>query len=135
MDKALFKKVRQVILVGARPQYKRRITMKMTLSVCVAVLIVFALSVAVHCQSDSLVGSVKTIDGHVISVDIQNSQIVVNSFQEMTFVVPASANITDADGFGIQLSDVNVGGYVTVGYIDDQSGKHMMKSMEVEYNS
>jgi len=80
------------------------------------------------------VGNAKTIDGNVISVNIQNSQIVVKSSEVMTFFVPSSAKIINMDGFDIQLSDVNVGNYVTVDYSDDRSGLHTIKGMEVEYN-
>lgn len=108
--------------------------MKTIISMCAALLIMFASSVSVHCQDDSLVEGMKTIDGNVISVDIQNSQIVIETSEVMTFSVPSDANIVNADGFGIQLSDVGVGDYVTVNYSNDKSGNHIMKGMEVEYN-
>ncbi len=100
----------------------------------VASLIIFASPVSVHCQNDSIVDDIKTIDGDVVSVNIQNSQIVVKASEVMTFSVPSSAQIVNTDGFGIQLSDVSVGNYVTVDYIDDKSGLHVMKGMEVEYS-
>ena len=108
--------------------------MSAILSICVALLIISASGVSVHCQNDSLVDDMKTIDGNVISVDSQNSKIVVKTFEVMTFSVPSDAKIVNADGFGIQLSGVNAGNYVTVDYSDDRSGKHIMKGMEVEYN-
>ena len=108
--------------------------MKTILSISVALLVIFASGVPVHCQGDSLVDNTKTIDGSVVSVDGQNSQIVVKSSEVMTFSVPSSAKIVNADGFGMQLSDVNAGNYVTVDYRDDKSGNHIMKGMEVEYN-
>lgn len=109
--------------------------MKIVVSICVALLVVFALSVSVHCQDNSLVDNMKTADGDVISVDIPNSQIVIRSSEVMTFSVPLDADIIDKNGFGIQLSDVNVGNYVTVGYHDDKSGLHVMNSMEVAYTN
>lgn len=108
--------------------------MKTILSICVVLLIIFASGVPVHCQDDSLVDNIKTIDGDVVSVDSQNSQIVVKTFEAMTFSVPSSAEIVNADGLGIQLSDVNAGNYATVNYSDDKSGLHIMQGMEVEYN-
>ena len=108
--------------------------MKAILSICVVLLIIFASGAPVRCQGDSLVDDMKTIDGDVVSVDIQNSHIVVKASEIMTFSVPSSAKIVNADGFGMQLSDVNAGNYVTVDYRDDKSGLHIMKGMEVEYN-
>jgi hypothetical protein len=108
--------------------------MKTILFVCVALLIIFAPSVQVHCQDDSLVGGLKTVDGNVSSVDVQNSQVTIKASETMTFSVPSGAKIVNADGVGIQLSDVNTGNYVTVDYSDDKSGLHIMKGMEVEYN-
>ena len=107
--------------------------MKTILSICVALLIIFASGVPVHCQDDPLVEDVKTIDGNVVSVDSPNSQIVVKSIVVMTFSVPSSAKIINADGLDIRLSDVNAGNYVTVDYRDDKSGLHIMNGMEVEY--
>jgi len=95
---------------------------------------IFALTVPVYCQGDSLVDNMKTIDGNVVSVNSQNSQIVVKASEVMTFSVPSSAKIINADGFDMQLSDVNVGSYVTVDYSDDKSGNHILSGMEVEYN-
>ncbi len=108
--------------------------MKTILSVCVALLVIFVSGVSVHCQGDSLVDGMKTIDGRVVSTDGQNSQIVVKSSEVMTFSVPSSAKIVNADGLGMRLSDVNVGSYVTVDYHDDRSGSHIMNGMEVAYN-
>ena len=108
--------------------------MKTVLSICVVLFIIFALSVPVHCQGDSLVDDIKTIDGNVVSVDIRNSLIVVKSSKAMTFSVPSDAKIVNADGFGIQLSDVKIGSYATIDY-RDQSGKHMLTGMEVEYRN
>ena len=108
--------------------------MKTILSICVALLIIFASSVPVHCRGDSLVDDMKTIDGNVVSVDSPNSQIVVKAFEVMTFFVPSDAKIINADGFNMRLSDVGVGNYVTVDYRDDKSGLHIIKGMEVEYN-
>ncbi len=108
--------------------------MKTILSVCVTLLIIFSSYTPAHCQDDSLVGGMKTIDGDVVSVDNQNSQIVVKSSEIMSFSVPSSAKIVNADGFGIQLSDVKAGNYVTVDYTNDKTGLHIMSGMEVEYN-
>jgi hypothetical protein len=131
MDKALFKKVCQIILVTTR----RRAVMKAILSVCVVSLIIFACGVPVHCQDDSLVDDMKTIDGGVISVDSQNSRIVVKASEVMAFSVPLDAKIINADGFNMQLSDVKIGSYVTVDYYNDQSGEHILTGMEVEYRN
>lgn len=109
--------------------------MKTTLFICIASLIILASLAPVHCQGDdSLVDDMKTIDGYVASVDGPNSQIVVKSSEAMTFFVPSSAKIVNADGFGMRLSDVNVGNYVTVNYRDDGSGSHIMEGMEVAYS-
>lgn len=109
--------------------------MKLVLSVSVALFIILASSLSVHCQGDSLTDNIKTIDGNVVSVDSQNSQIVIKTSEVMTFSVPPGANIVDADGFDLQLSDVSTGNYVTVSYVDDGSGNHIMKGMEVKYSS
>lgn len=140
MDKALFKKVCQVILVGARKSKiffidRRGIVMRMILSVIIGLLIVLSSPAAIHCQGDTLVDNIKTLDGNVASVDVQNSQITVKSSEVFTFFVPSNAKIINADGFEIRLSDVNAGNYVTVDYFNDKSGAHIMKGMEVEYNS
>ena len=108
--------------------------MRTMLYICAALLIFLASSVPVHCQEDSLVDGMKTVDGDVVSVDSQSSQVVVKTSEVMTFSVPSSAKIVNADGFSIQLSDVSSGNYVTVDYRDDKSGSHIMKGMEVEYN-
>ena len=81
-----------------------------------------------------IVGEKVTIDGDVLSVDSQNSRIVVKASEKIIFSVPSGAKIVNTDGFGIQLSDVSAGNYVTVDYHDDRSGLHIMDGMEVEYN-
>ena len=108
--------------------------MKTMLSVCVALLMILVSSVPVYCQDDSIVDNMKTVDGNVVSVDNQNSQIMIKTYEDMTFFVPSDAKIINADGFNMALSDVNVNNYVTVDYRDDKSGRHIMKGMEVEYN-
>ncbi len=75
----------------------------------------------------------KTADGNVVSVDLPNSQIVVKSSETMTFSVPLNADIIDSDGLNIQLTDVVVGNYATVSYTNDESGRHIMSGMQVEY--
>ena len=109
--------------------------MKTILSVFVVLLVMSASGVSVHCQGDSLVDNMKTIDGDVVSVDIQNSQIVVKAYEVVTFSVSPDAKIINADGFGIQLSDVKIGNYATIDYYDDKSGKRMLTGMEVEYRN
>ena len=109
--------------------------MKITLSICVVLLVVFAFAVPVYCQSDSLVDGMKTIDGNVVSVNVQDSSVVVKAYEAMTFSVSSKANIINADGFDIRLSDVKTGSYVTIDYYDDQSGKHVLTGMEVEYKN
>ena len=109
--------------------------MKAILSICVVLLIIFASGAPVRCQGDSLVDDMKTIDGDVVSVDIQNSHIVVKASEVITFSVPSSAKIINADGSNIQLSDVKIGSYAAIDYYDDQSGKHMLTGMEVEYRN
>ena len=133
MDKALLKKIRQVILVG--PAIQRRNVMRTMLFICFALLIVFVYGAPVQCQNDPLVDNMKTVDGNVVSVDIQNSRIVVKGYEVMTFSVPSGAKIINADGFDIELSDVAAGNYVTVDYHDDDSGLHIMNGMEVAYSS
>ncbi len=108
--------------------------MKIVLSIVVTLFIAFSSSAPGYCQPDSLVDGMKTIDGTVVSVDSQNSQIVVKSSEIMSFSIPSSAKIVNADGFGIQLSDVNAGNYVTVDYSNDKSGNHVISGMEVAYN-
>ena len=107
--------------------------MKRILSIAFALYIISASIVPAHCQDDPLLEGMKTIDGNVVSVDFQNSQIVVKSSQIMTFSVPSDAKIVNADGFDMRLSDVNAGNYVTVDYRNDKSGLHVMRGMEVEY--
>jgi len=99
----------------------------------IALLTIFAVCIQGYCQDDELVSG-PTIDGSVVSVDSQKSQIVVKSSEIMTFLVPSDAKIMNSDGFDIQLSIVEAGNYVTVDYHDDSSGKHIMESMEVDYN-
>jgi hypothetical protein len=107
--------------------------MKSILSICVALLIVAACGAGAYCQNDSLVANMKTLDGNVVSVDNQNSQVVVKASEAMVFSVLSDAKIVNADGYDMQLSDVQAGSYATVDYYDDKSGKHMLTGMEVEY--
>lgn len=109
--------------------------MKMMLSISIILFTILISGVFIYCQSDSLVKDIKTIDGYVASVDIQNSNIAVKASEVMTFSVPSSAAITNADGFSIQLSDVKIGSYATIGYYDEQSGKHVLIGMEIEYKN
>ncbi|MDO8536396.1 MAG: hypothetical protein Q7S30_05280 [Candidatus Omnitrophota bacterium] len=108
--------------------------MRTVLFVCVALLIILTSIIPARCQSDSLVDNIKTIDGNVVSVDNQSSQIAVKSSEVMNFSVPAGSKIVNADGYAIQLSDVSAGNYVTIDYRDDKSGNHVLSGMEVEYN-
>ena len=100
----------------------------------IVLLIIFSFCSPLYCQSKNDVVSGMTCGGRVVSVDSQKSQIVVKSSNIMTFFMNPNSRIINDDGFGIELSDVEVGKYVTVGYYDDDSGKHIMRVMEVEYN-
>ncbi|MDD5174372.1 MAG: hypothetical protein WC482_04485 [Candidatus Omnitrophota bacterium] len=109
--------------------------MKTILSICVASLIISVSAVPAACNGDSLVDNMKTLDGHVVSVNIQDSSVTINASEDMKFSVSPGANITNADGFNMQLSDVKTGSYVTVSYYNDRSGKHILTGMEVEYKN
>ena len=99
----------------------------------VILLIIFTFCVPLYCQNKDDVVSGMTIGGRVVSVDPQESQIVIKASSVMTFTVPQNSKIINDDGFSMQLSDVEVGHYVDVGYHDDPSGNHIMEFMEVEY--
>jgi hypothetical protein len=99
----------------------------------IVLLSIFVVCIHGYCQNDDVVSG-KTIDGNVVSVDSQKSQIVVKASELMTFLVPSDAKIVNSDGFGMQLSGVVAENYVTVDYHDDSSGNHIMDSMEVDYN-
>jgi hypothetical protein len=109
--------------------------MKTILSACIVLIIIFTLSVLSHAQNDSLVDNMKTVAGNVVSVDSQNSQIVVKTYEIMTFSVPSNAKIVNADGMDIELSDVVKGSYVSIDYKDDKAGKHIVKGIGVDYNN
>lgn len=109
--------------------------MKKMLTIYAVLSAILLSSILGYCQSDSIVDDFKTVDGNIVSIDVQNSQVVVKASEAMTFSVPKDAKIVNADGFGMNLSDVKVGNYVTVDYRDDKSGAHVMTGMEVEYNS
>ena len=100
-----------------------------------ALVIIFAaiaiiLAASTYCQDDNI----KTVDGRVVSVDPQNSQIVVKVLDNMTFSVPSGAKVTNSDGFDIQLKTINTGNYVMVDYYDNASGAHIARNINVEYN-
>jgi len=100
----------------------------------ITLLVIFAFCVPLYCQDKYDVVPDMTIGGRVVLVDPQKSQIVIKASSVMTFTVPQDSKIINDDGYSMQLSDVEVGRYVDVGYHDDPSGNHIMKSMEVEYN-
>lgn len=129
MDQALFKKIRQALLVKGGVMRIRKL-----LFVSITLFIMFISCLPVYCQNNDDVVSGKTIDGSVVSVDSQRSQIVVKSSETITFFVPSGAKIINDDGFDIQLSDVSVGNYVSVDYRDDSSGNHVADVIEVQYN-
>ena len=108
--------------------------MKGSLSASIALLVIFVFCTSLHCQNADDVVSGMSVDGRVVSVAPQKSQIIVRSSIVMTFSVPTNSKIINDDGFGMQLSDVGVGKYVTVNYHDDRSGNHIMDFMEVQYN-
>lgn len=108
--------------------------MKIFLFVTLILAVIFAALSPVYCQDDNGVVSGKTVDGSIVSVDVQNSLIVIKASEVMTFSVPSSAKLTDSEGFDLQLSGISPGRYVTVDYHDDAGGKHIMDGMEVEYN-
>ena len=104
------------------------------LFVCFTLLAIFAVSTPAYCQNDYGVVEGLTFDGSVVSVDAQNSQIVIKANETMTFSVPSGAKIVNRDGFNMQLSDVNTGHYATVDYHNDKAGNHIVDGMEIEYN-
>ncbi len=93
---------------------------------------VMAAAPALYCQDEP---QAKTIDGTVVSVDPQNSRIVIKSYENFTFSVPSDATIINEDGFDMRLSDIDTGRYVTVDYYDDKDGNHIIKHIEVAYNT
>lgn len=99
--------------------------------IMIAVIAVMAAGPA-YCQGDE---ALETISGTVISVDPQNAQIVIKSIETLTFSVSADAQIVDKDGLDIELSDIKPGTYAMVDYYDDSEGRHIIKNIEIEYNS
>lgn len=101
-------------------------------AIIIFIMVVMATVLPLHCQDDN---GVKTIDGRVASVDMQNSKIVLESSETLTISVPSGTKIINKDGFDMQLSGINPGNYVTLDYYDDNAGNHIAKNIEVEYNS
>lgn len=85
-----------------------------------------------YCQDS---GNLMTFDGNVVSVDPQNSKIVVQTSETFTFSVSSDAKIINEDGFDVKLSDVNPGNYVTLDYYDDNAGNHIATHIEVAYKA
>lgn len=85
-----------------------------------------------YCQADNMI---KTVDGTVVSVDHQNSQIVIKASENLTFSVSSAAQMINKDGFDVQLSDIKPGNYVTVDYYDDSDGRHVITNLEIGYAS
>lgn len=108
---------------------------KNVVSLCVTFFMVFAVSAGpAGCQDDA--GAVvKVVEGYVVSVDPQGLNIVVKTYKNTVFSVPADAELTNQDGFGIQLSDIDPGNYVTVQYYDASTGGHVAKNINVEYKN
>jgi len=108
---------------------------KNVVSLCVTFFIVFAVSAGtVRCQDDA--GAVvKVVEGDVVSVDPQGFSIVVKTYKNTVFSVPADAKLTNEDGFAIQLSDIDPGNYVTVEYYDASTGGHIAKNINVGYKN
>jgi hypothetical protein len=48
--------------------------------------------------------------------------------------VTANAQITNQDGLDVELSDIEIGSYVMVGYHDNKKGEHITDNINVEYN-
>lgn len=107
--------------------------MKISLAFCVIMAAIFLMNEPIFCQDGDSLVSGKTVDGNVVSVDVQNSKVSVKAYEVMAFSVPSSAKIVNSDGFDIKLSDVTTGNYVTVDY-HDANGLHIMDGMEVAYN-
>jgi hypothetical protein len=99
------------------------------------ILLAALLSVALCATHGSCQDDTKTVDGRLLSVDPQNSVIVVKSSENLTFSVASGARITDQDGNDLELSDLKIGSYVMVGYYTDRSGGRVTNDINVEYNS
>lgn len=99
------------------------------------ILAVITLSAAptLYCQDDNSAPVLSTIDGRVVSVDPQNSKIVIKTVEDLDFTVLSNATITNEDGFDMRLSDVKEGSYAMVGYYKDKSGRRMASNISVEY--
>ena len=102
------------------------------LPIILLVLITVAIVRPIHCEEELGGPFENTIGGKVISVDAQNSQIVVKTFENFIFSVAPDAKIINQDGFDIQLKEISVGNYVTVDY-RDSSGAHIATDIEVDY--
>jgi len=102
----------------------RRVAVAMILSA-----VIFSIS-QVYCQDDAA----KTIGGRVVSVDPQASVIVVKTSEVFTFSVAPGAKITNQDGIDIELSAINQGNYVMIGYYNDRFGAHITNNINVEYD-
>lgn len=87
-------------------------------------------AIPAYCQDDS---DMKTIDGRVVSVDPQNSKIVIETFEDMDFTVASGAKMINSDGFDIRLKDISAGNYVMVDYYTNSAGKNIIKGINVEY--
>lgn len=97
-------------------------------------LALMGIAIAGHvCCEEELGGLFEnTIGGKAISIDAQNSQMVVKTFENFTFSVAPNAKIVNQGGFEIQLKEIKIGDYVTVDY-QDSSGTLIATDIEVDY--
>ena len=79
--------------------------------------------------------NLRTFGGRVTSVDIGKSILEVSGpALNMTFAISPDTEL-HKDVFDIGLSDIGVGDYVVVGYVNDDKGPPKVLKVTVEYDA
>ena len=98
------------------------------------IVLVLGLSVVMPvCRAQGIENqSATTFSGVVVSVDIDKSTVTVESSMTIVFPISPDTKLTK-DIYGISLSGIKVGDYVTVGYYEGDEGPSKVLSLSVEY--
>lgn len=93
----------------------------------------FAAAIAL-CDQNYSEDDLRIFDGKIAYLDAKKSIITVRSALTMTFNISKDTQLID-DIYDIELSDLKIGDYVTVEYVQGASGPEKVLSVSKDYGS
>jgi len=108
--------------------------MRIGAAIFIMAIVLFGMAALAYADQDYREEDLRIFDGKVVALDIQNGTITVKSALEKTFKISKNTQLID-DIYDIELSDLDLGDYVTVEYVEKEGAPIEVLTITKEYNN